>query len=239
MNVDHHVINDVTQLNPVRVMAIVAPGTIEEVQEALRRTSGPVSIGGGRFSMGGQTASPGSLHFDMRAMNRIVAFSPEQKTIVVQAGVRWCDIQHFIDPHGLAVKIMQTYANFTVGGALGVNCHGRYVGLGPLVLSVRSLKLVLHDGQLVQASREANPELFYGAIGGYGALGVVVEVELDLADNLRVKRIDRVMPLADYWGHFKDVVRGNPKAVFHNADLYAPHYASVRAVTWEETDQMK
>ena len=103
MNTDHHVINDVTQLNPVRVMAIVAPSTIEDVQEALRRTSGPVSIGGGRFSMGGQTASPGSLHFDMRSMDRIVAFSPETKTITVQAGVRWCDIQKFIDPHGLAV----------------------------------------------------------------------------------------------------------------------------------------
>ena len=61
----------------------------------------------------------------------------------VQAGARWCDIQRFIDPHGLSVKIMQTYANFTVGGALSVNCHGRYVGLGPLVLSVRAIRVVL------------------------------------------------------------------------------------------------
>jgi FAD/FMN-containing dehydrogenase/SAM-dependent methyltransferase len=234
---EHHIVNDVTQLNPVRVMAIVAPTTVDEVQEALRRTRGPVSIGGGRFSMGGQTASPGSLHFDMRSLNRIVAFSPTEKTIRVQAGVRWCDIQRFVDPHGLAVKIMQTYANFTVGGALGVNCHGRYVGLGPLVLSVRSLKIVLHDGSAVEASRTQHSALFFGAIGGYGALGVVVEIELDLADNRRVKRIDRVMPLTEYWRHMKDAVRGNPKAVFHNADLYAPHYGSVRAVTWEETDE--
>ena len=152
---NHHIVNDITQLNPVRVMAIVAPNSVEDVQEALRRTTGPVSIGGGRFSMGGQTASPGSLHFDMRTLNRIVWFSSEDKVIRVQAGVRWCDIQRFVDPHGLAVKIMQTYANFTVGGALSVNCHGRYVGLGPLVLSVRSLKLALHDGSLVEASRSA------------------------------------------------------------------------------------
>jgi FAD/FMN-containing dehydrogenase len=233
----HHTVNDVTGLNPVRVMAIVAPTSVEDVQEALRRTTGPVSIGGGRFSMGGQTASPGSLHFDMRSMNHIVSFSPGDKTIRVQAGVRWCDIQRFVDPHGLSVKIMQTYANFTVGGALGVNCHGRYVGLGPLVLSVRSIKLVTHDGEVVDASRQVRPEIFFGAIGGYGALGVVVEVELDLADNKRVKRVDRVMPLAEYWSFFKDTVRGNPKAVFHNADLYAPHYGSVRSVTWVETDE--
>ena len=234
---EHHIVNDVTRLNPVRVMAIVAPSSVEDVQEALRRTTGPVSIGGGRFSMGGQTASPGSLHFDMRSMNRIVSFSPGEKTIRVQAGVRWCDIQQFVDPHGLSVKIMQTYANFTVGGALGVNCHGRYVGLGPLVLSVRGIKLVMHDAEVVEASREVRPELFFGAIGGYGALGVVVEIELDLAENKRVKRVDRVMPLADYGSFFKDTVRGNHKAVFHNADLYAPHYGSVRSVTWVETDE--
>ena len=233
---NHHIVNDVTQLNPVRVMAIVAPSSVEEVQEAMRRTRGPVSIGGGRFSMGGQTASPGSLHFDMRSMNRILSFSPGERTIRVQAGTRWCDIQRFIDPHDLAVKIMQTYANFTVGGALSVNCHGRYIGLGPLVLSVRNIRMVLHDGTAVDADRQHNPELFFGAIGGYGALGVVCEVELDLADNRRVKRTHAVMPLSEYWEHFKNTVRNNPKAVFHNADLYAPHYGTLRSVTWVETD---
>ena len=39
----------------------------------------------------------------------------------MQAGIRWCDIQEFVDPHDLSVKIMQTYANFTVGGSLSVN----------------------------------------------------------------------------------------------------------------------
>ena len=77
-----------------------------------------------------------------------------------------------------------------------------------------------------QATAQCNPELFFGAIGGYGALGVVCEVELELADNKRVKRVDKVMPLADYWTHFKNTVRNNPKAVFHNADLYAPHFST-------------
>src|SRR6185369_281282 len=102
--------------------------------------------------------------------------------------------------------------------------------------SVRAIKLVLHDGSVVDANRSENAALFFGAIGGYGALGVVVEVELDLAENKRVLRVDKVMPLADYWSFFKDTVRGNAQAVFHNADLYAPHYGSVRAVTWVETD---
>ena len=230
------IVNDVTRLNPVPVWTIATPTSIEEVQEAVRRSSGTLSIGGGRFSMGGQTASPGSLHLDMRRFNRVVEFSPLRKIIRVQTGIRWCDIQRFVDPHELAVKIMQTYANFTVGGSLSVNVHGRYIGLGPLILSVRSIKLVLGDGKLVEASPQENAELFYGAIGGYGSLGVIVEAELELADNRRVARVHEKMPTSGYAAWFRENVRNDPKAVFHNADLYAPDYARARAVTWVETD---
>jgi FAD/FMN-containing dehydrogenase/SAM-dependent methyltransferase len=232
-----NLVNDVTGLNPVVVWAIVTPRSTEEVAESMRRSDGPVSIGGGRYSMGGQVASPMSLHLDMRQMNQVLAFSPADKTIRVQAGIRWRAIQRFIDPHGLAVKIMQTYANFTVGGALSVNCHGRYMGLGPVVLSVRSIKLVLADGQVLDASREHNAELFYAAIGGYGAVGVITEAELDLADNHLVQRLNRKMGVGDYLAHFRDQIRNNKQAVFHNADLYPPHFTRARSVTWVETEE--
>ncbi|HZM45087.1 MAG TPA: FAD-binding protein [Burkholderiales bacterium] len=231
------IVNDVTRLNPVPVRAVVSPVSVEEVVEAVRKTTGPLSIGGGHFSMGGQTASPGSLHLDMRRLNKVVWFSPLAKTIRVQSGVRWCDIQKFVDPQGLSVRIMQTYANFTVGGSLSVNVHGRYVGLGPLILSVRAIRLVLMSGQVVEAGPVQNPELFYGAIGGYGGIGVIVEAELDLAENKRVERVAVKLPAREYLGYFRKHVRDAPGAVFHNGDLYAPHYTTVRAVTWFETDK--
>ena len=232
-----HVINDVTGLNPVTVWAVVTPTTVEQVQDALRRSTGPVSIGGGRFSMGGQTASPGSLHLDMRGLNQVVHFSPVERRIRVQAGVRWCDLQRFLDPHGLAVKIMQSYANFTVGGSLGVNVHGRYMGLGPLILSVRAIAIVLADGSLVEATPTQNAEIFYGAIGGYGGLGVVVEAELDLAQNERMERSSVCMPVGDYVEHFQATVRSSKDAVMHNADIYPPHYGRLRSVTWRRTEK--
>lgn len=230
-----HIVNDVTQLNPIPVWAIATPTTIPEVQDAIRRTTGPISIGGGHFSMGGQTASPGSLHLDMRKLNQIITFSPVLKTIRVQAGVRWCDIQRFVDPHGLAVKIMQSYANFTVGGSLSVNVHGRYVGDGPLILSVRSLAVVLLSGELVATSPTVNTELFFGVVGGYGGLGVIVEAELDLADNTRVERTGIKLATSTYAEHFRRTVRDSADAVFHNGDLYAPHYTTARSVTWVKT----
>src|SRR6516162_4330526 len=108
------IVNDVTGLNPVPVWAIATPTSIDEVRDSILRSTGPISVGGGHFSMGGQTASPGSLHLDMRRMNRVLAFSPVDGTVRVEPGVRWCDLQRFLDPHDYAVRIMQTYANFTV-----------------------------------------------------------------------------------------------------------------------------
>ncbi len=232
-----HIIDDITGLNPIQVWAVVTPTTIEEIQEAIRRTTGPISIGGGRFSMGGQTASPGSLHLDMRNFNRVVAFSPLRRTIRVQTGMRWCDIQRFIDPHKLAVKIMQTYANFTVGGSLSVNAHGRYVGLGPVIISVQSIAIVLANGDLVEASPVSNAEIFYGAIGGYGGIGVIVEAELELAENTRVERVSTKLRIKDYPAYFRKTVRDERDAIFHNADLYPPSYTRVRCETWIESSK--
>jgi FAD/FMN-containing dehydrogenase len=237
LKTEERIIDDVTKLNPVLVDNVIRPKSIEELCELVKSTKGPISIGGGRFSMGGQTASPHTTHIDMRGLNQVIAFSEEEKLIKVQAGIRWCDIQRYIDPYDLSIKIMQTYANFTVGGALSVNAHGRYMGSGPVVLSVRSIDVVLADGSSVHASLTENRELFFGAIGGYNALGIIAQAELELADNVAVKRVYQKMKVEDYKQYFFDHIRNNPKAVFHNGDIYPPQYKRVRAVTWEETDE--
>ncbi len=231
------VINEVTQLHPVVVDKVERPTTLEALRKILSASKGPISVGGGRFSMGGQTASPGSLHLDLRGLNAITNFSREQKWIRVQAGARWCDIQRYIDPHGLSVKIMQTYANFTVGGALSVNAHGRYIGFGPAVLSVRWVDVMLADGSVHRASRTENSEIFFAAIGGYGAIGIIVEVELDLADNTAIECTDRKLARTDYVKHFQAEVRDDPLTVLHNGDMYPPDYRRINSVTWRKTDR--
>jgi len=158
-------INDVTQLNPIAVSAVITPTTTEEIVEAVKRQGGPISVGGARHSMGGQIATAGGLHIDMRQFDKILSFSPAEKTITVQAGTRWRQIQERIDEANLSIAIMQTYANFTVGGSLSVNVHGRHVVRGPIILSVRSLKVILADGALVEASPAQNPEIFNAVVG--------------------------------------------------------------------------
>jgi len=231
------VVNDVSRLNPTPVDESYAPGTVEQLQAILRASDKPVSIGGGRYSMGGQVAHPGTLHLDLRGLCRVLSVDADSKILRVQAGARWRDVQRVVDDHGLAVSIMQTYADFTVGGSISVNCHGRYVGLGPLILSLRSIDLVLADGERVTASPSENSEIFYGAVGGYGALGIIVEAELDLADNCRIERGSRKMTVDRYPAYFRSKVREDTGAVFHNADMVPPRFEKVRAITWRETDK--
>jgi FAD/FMN-containing dehydrogenase len=234
---DPQLINNVTQLYAVQVGSVVTPTHIDEIVTALRQSTGPVSVGGGRFSQGGQVAYPGSLHVDMRQFNKIVTFDKTKKTLCAQAGARWRDIQSVIDPQDLSVSIMQTYANFTVGGSLSVNVHGRYVGKGPIVSSVLSIEMVMADGSIKTASPTENADLFYGAIGGYGGLGIITQACLQLTDNQPLARDDRYMAAKDYTGYFFSTIHNNPKAVFSNATLYPPRYDQVRAVTWYTTDK--
>ena len=228
---------NVTGLYTVKVARIEAPRSAAEISGLLRAWPGQVSIGGGRYSMGGQVAIAGGLHLDLRQMNQLVWLDPDNRRGRVQAGMRWRDLQDLIDPLGLAVKTMQSYANFTVGGAVSVNAHGRYVGHGGVGHSVRALQLVLADGAVVEATREQHAELFRAAIGGYGAVGAITEVELDLVPNGRIKRVVQKVPLEAYPDFFQHAVAGDKASVMHNADLLPPHFDLPVAVTWRETDE--
>ncbi len=173
----------------------------------------------------------------MRQFDQVVSFSKENRVITVQAGITWRKLQEYIDPYDLSIEIMQSYDNFTVGGSLSVNAHGRYVGLGPIVLSVKSIRLILADGSVVTASPTENAGLFYGAIGGYGALGVIAEATLQLTDNVRVEEHSQLMSLSEYRSFFDEHVRNNENVIFHNADIFPPAFDQVRVTSYTKTDK--
>jgi FAD/FMN-containing dehydrogenase len=232
-------VGNVTRLYPVPVARIVVPRSAAEVTAAVIAWPGQVAVGGGRYSMGGQVAVRGGLHLDMRQMNQLVWLRAAERAVRVQAGMRWRDLQDLLDPLGLAVKTMQSYSNFTVGGSVSVNCHGRYVGHGPVGHSVRSLQLVAADGAVLEVGPAQQPELFGAAVGGYGAVGVITEVELDVVENTRIER--RVVPVAltDYAAHFRQAVLADTTAVLHNADLLPPHFDAPVCVTWHRVGNDK
>ncbi|GHB98836.1 FAD-binding protein [Thermomonas carbonis] len=232
---DRPAVRDIAAIGETPVRDIVRPRSTADIVRLLRQSQVPISIGGARCSMGGQTASPGSMHVDMRGL-RGLRIDPVAMRARVQAGASWRDLQDRLDPHGLSVRIMQSYSNFSIGGSLSVNCHGRYVGRGPLVNSVRALQLVAADGRVLELSRERQPEFFAAVVGGYGGLGIVTEVELDLDRNERIARSAERVALHDYPGYFAERVLADRDAVLHNADMAPPDFDGTVTVTWRRSD---
>lgn len=232
---EKNTVNDVSQLHPIQVRAILVPTHVNEIKAAVKLQNGPIAIGGGRFSMGGQTATAKALQIDMRKFNKIVGFSLKKKEITVQAGIRWREVIQFIDKYNLSVKVMQSYSNFTVGGSLSVNVHGRYIGQGSIITTVKQIKVVLANGEVVVASQNYNKELFTAAIGGYAGLGVIVEVTLSLTDNEKVERIDTLMHISKYANYFQNQIKNRSEIIFHNAVIYPNSYQKVRVISHVKT----
>lgn len=226
------VIANVTGLFSVEVAKVVAPTTTAQLAHEVRRWPAKIAVGGARYSMGGQIAMAGGLHIDMRAMQRLVWLDAPGRSVRVQAAMTWRALQEVLDPQGLAVMTMQSFANFSIGGSVSVNAHGRYVGHGPMGHSVRALQMVLADGTVVETSRCQHAEIFRAAIGGYGALGVISEVELDLALNTRMEREVVGVALADYPAYFMASVKNDPDCILQNADLRPPLFDAPLAVSW-------
>jgi FAD/FMN-containing dehydrogenase len=67
-------------------------------------------------------------------------------------------------------------------------------------------------------------------------VGVITEVELDLALNTRIERVVDTVALEDYPRYFRQRVEGS-RCIFHNADLLPPLFDAPVAVSWRETNK--
>lgn len=118
----------------------------------------------------------------MKPFNRIVLDKGNQ-TLHVEAGATWSQIQEYLDKRGLSVKAMQSFNVFTVGGTLSVNAHGITRDPGAVASTVRSMRIIKSDGQIVTVSPSENPDLFKHVLGGYGLFGVILAADLEVVRN--------------------------------------------------------
>ncbi len=178
--------SDVARLAPARVERVDTVREVDQLRAVLRdaRQRGlKVSISGSRHSQGGHTYTPGGVVLNMRGFNRVRAVDPVALTITVESGATWDEVQRAIAPRGLALKVMQSSNIFTVGGTLSANAHGRDLDVTQAVEVVESFRLLLANGNVVQVSRDENPELFSLVIGGYGLYGVILDVTLRVTSD--------------------------------------------------------
>ena len=158
------------------------------------------NIGAARHSMGAQ-AIPREGHavtFD----NGFIEPDTSAGTYRAHAGIRWSQVIARIDPLGFSPMVMQSNNDFGVAATFCVNAHGWPVRKGPMGSTVRRLKMVLADGELVTCSPEENAELFNLAMGGYGLVGAITEIEVDMARNLRLEPEFETMPAQEFGTKF-------------------------------------
>ncbi len=210
-------INDFSRLNETEIYDIVTPACYEELAQTLQDTQNrnlKVSIAGARHSQGGHAFYPHARVIELKKLNKILDFDATQETITVQTGATWADVQEYLNTFGYAVKIMQVANVFTIGGALSVNANGIDPHCGPLIESVKSFRIMMADGSLLNVSRTENSELFKLAIGGYGLFGVIVEVTLQVVENSLYKRESQHLTFEDY-GTWVETMVADPAIGFH------------------------
>ncbi|MDF2719468.1 MAG: hypothetical protein K0R28_6393 [Paenibacillus sp.] len=249
---DPYLITDYGKLHPVKVERIVKGKEEEQliglVKEAQQKGL-TVSVAGQRHSQGGHTYYEDGIVLDMTSYNKILEFDPAAKTIRVQAGATWRDIQNKINPSGLAVKTMQSQNIFTVGGSISINAHGRDIRNGSMIGSVESFRLLTADGQIRQVSRTEQPDLFSAALGGYGLFGVITDVTLSLTVD-ETYRISTEAVTADrYSSYFRERIQSNPDIRMHIArlsvapdrfltDMYAINYTLDKTASLKQYDSL-
>ena len=236
-------INDVSRLYPVYVAEIVKHDQVAGLQEVLlaaQNNNLKVSIAGSRHTQGGHTYYEDAVVLDMTEFNEIISLDQENKIITVQSGITWKEIQEYIDPYNLSVKVMQAYNIFTVGGSISVNAHGDTT-YGPIVETVMAFRLLLADGTIVNVSRTENAELFSLVIGGYGLFGVILEIDLELTDNEVYEKKTVIMDYQEYLAYYSTNIVGRANVINSFARLsVAPgenYLTELSATTYYKTDQ--
>jgi len=135
-----------------------------------------VAVRGAGHNVAGSSICDDGIVIDLSRMKGI-RVDPEARTVRVEAGLTWGEVNHELQIFGLAATggfVSTTgVSGLTLGGGLGwlVRKHG--LALDNLL----SVDVVTADGQLLTASSSQHQDLFWGVRGGGGNFGIVTSFE--------------------------------------------------------------
>ncbi len=210
-------INDASCLNQTPIYGIIDIRTEENIRDALafaKENNLKVAAIGVRHSMGGQAFYKDALILDMSNFNDI-KLNYKDKTIAVQSGATWRQIQEFLHPYHLSVKAMQSSNIFSVGGSISVNAHGMDHRTGSVSSTVHSLRIMLADGSIKKISPQDNKKLFDLVVGGYGLFGIILDAHIEVTDNVMYEEVKFTIPLLQLPETIEEVIHNPEIEIFY------------------------
>lgn len=175
------------------------PQSLEEVQKIItlaRRCRRRLVVVGSGHSPSDLTCTS-SWMVNLDHYSRVLKVDKQRKTLLVEGGIRLRALNEAANRHGLTLPSLGSINEQSIVGAISTGTHGSSLKHGLMSDSVRSLRIVLSNGQVVRCSPEQNQELYRAALLSLGALGIIVEIEIEVTDACNIEWEQTLKPLSE------------------------------------------
>lgn len=166
------------------VSYVYRPSTVEELQRvfSIARDSGlTVAFQGRGNSYGDAALNSENILIDLRRLNRILHWNPQDGIVRVQPGVTLQQLWQYVIEDGWWPPVATGTMNITMGGGAAMNVHGKNAWkMGPIGEHILAFDLTLASGETISCSRDENSDIFYACIGGFGMLGCFTSLTLQM-----------------------------------------------------------
>lgn len=118
---------------------------------------------------------------DISPLSRVLEVDANARTVLVEPNVSMDRLVETTMRYGLIPPVVMEFPGITVGGGFaGTGGESSSFKYGYFNETVKSVEIVLGNGDIVTASDKENPDLFYGASGAVGSLGITTLLEIQL-----------------------------------------------------------
>jgi len=122
-----------------------------------------------------------AAQLDINHFNRILSIDTANRSILVEPRVTMEQLAKATIEHGMMVPVIPEFKGITVGGAImGAGLESSSHRFGLFSDNCLSYEILLGNGTVVRATPNEHSDLFYGIVGSYGTLGILLSIELRL-----------------------------------------------------------